>query len=123
MLAGLPRSGREGEPLQQQSAAACRAAAQRAVRERAARHALPWPDPWCPTPWPRPRLSFPRAQLQRLVAGAPCGPAAVQLLDELMAVAMERCTEPLLVESAVLDRVLASAKQAGGAGGQPLSLL
>lgn len=63
-------------------------------------------------------------QLQRLVAGAPTGPAAVQLLDELMAVAMERCTEPLLVDSSVLDRVLAAAKQAGGGGGQPsMSLL
>lgn len=41
-----------------------------------------------------------------------------------MAVAMERCTEPLLVDSSVLDRVLAAAKQAGGGGGQPsMSLL
>lgn len=61
------------------------------------------------------------------MAGAPAGPAAVQLLDELMAVAMERCTEPLLVDSSVLDRVLAAAaaaKQAGGGGGAPsMSLL
>ena len=58
------------------------------------------------------------------MAGAPAGPAAVQLLDELMAVAMERCTEPLLVDSSVLDRVLAAAKQAGSGGGQPsMSLL
>ena len=78
-------------------------------------HLLTPPPPAPPTLHP---------QLQRLVAGAPTGPAAVQLLDELMAVAMERCTEPLLVDSSVLDRVLAAAKQAGGGGGQPsMSLL
>ena len=32
----------------------------------------------------------------------------VQLVDELMAVAMERCLEPLLLESSVLDRILAA---------------
>ena len=77
--------------------------------------------PLTPPPPAPPNL---HPQLQRLVAGAPTGPAAVQLLDELMAVAMERCTEPLLVDSSVLDRVLAAAKQAGGGGGQPsMSLL
>ena len=40
----------------------------------------------------------------------------VQLLDELLAVAMERCLEPLLLESSVLDRILAAAaaQQQGG---------
>lgn len=66
-----------------------------------------------------------RPQLQRLVAGSADGPAVVQLLDELMAVAMERCLEPLLLESSVLDRILASAKLAAGSqqAQQPLSLL
>ena len=66
-------------------------------------------------------------QLQRLVAGASDGPAAVQLLDELMAVAMERCLEPLLLELAVLDRILAqsaaAARQQGGGGGAPQASL
>jgi len=43
-----------------------------------------------------------------MVAGSTDGPAVVQLLDEMMAVAMERCLEPLLLESSVLDRILAS---------------
>ena len=60
------------------------------------------------------------------MAGAPEGHAAVQLLDELMAVAMERCLEPLMLDSAVLDRLLAAARPRGGGGGPggaPLSLL
>lgn len=67
------------------------------------------------------------AQLQRLVAGSSDGPAVVQLLDELMAVAMERCSDPLLLDSSVLDRTLAaSARAAAGgsaAGAQQVSLL
>lgn len=59
-----------------------------------------------------------------MVSGSADGPAVVQLLDELMAVAMERCLEPLLLESSVLDRILASAKAAGSQQvQQPLSLL
>lgn len=63
-------------------------------------------------------------QLQRLVAGSSDGPAVVQLLDELMAVAMERCSDPMLLDGGVLDRVLAaSARASGGGGGQQVSLL
>ncbi|KAL4420694.1 hypothetical protein ABPG75_010350 [Micractinium tetrahymenae] len=64
-----------------------------------------------------------RPELQRLVAGSADGPAAVQLLDELMAVAMERCLEPLLLESSVLDRILAKVAAGGQQAQQPLSLL
>lgn len=50
------------------------------------------------------------------MAGSIEGPTVVQLLDELMAVAMERCCDPLLLDSSVLDRTLASASaRAGGA--------
>jgi hypothetical protein len=45
------------------------------------------------------------------VAGSADGPAVLQLLDELLAVAMERCREPLLLEGQVLDRILAASKQ------------
>ena len=66
-------------------------------------------------------------QLQRLVAGSADGPAVVQLLDELVAVAMERCLEPLLLESNVLDRILSQAAAAAAASGSgptaPVSLL
>ena len=69
-----------------------------------------------------------RLQLQRLVAGSADGPAVVQLLDELMAVAMEHCLEPLLLESSVLDRILAQSaaaarQQGGGGGGAPQASL
>lgn len=63
-------------------------------------------------------------QIQRLVAGAPDGPSVLQLLDETMAVAMERCQEPLLLDRSVLDRILAAAaaeRKQGGAA--PVSLL
>jgi hypothetical protein len=48
-------------------------------------------------------------QLQRLVAGSADGPAVMQLLDELMAVAAERCTEAMLLEASVMDRILVGA--------------
>lgn len=47
----------------------------------------------------------------------------VQLLDELMAVAMERCREPLLLESAVMDRLLMASAGASRQQHQSLSLL
>lgn len=81
----------------------------------------PWPY-LCSLPSPCPCSGL---QLQRLVAGSADGPAVIQLLDELMAVAMERCLEPLLLESSVLDRILAAAAAAkgGGAAPPPMSLL
>ncbi len=58
----------------------------------------------------RPRLlSLLPVQLQRLVAGSADGPAVMQLLDELMAVAAERCTEAMLLEASVMDRILVGA--------------
>jgi hypothetical protein len=57
-------------------------------------------------------------QLQGLVAGSADGPAVVQLVDELMAVAMERCLEPLLLESSVLDRILAASARHNAAAQQ-----
>ena len=58
-----------------------------------------------------------------MVTGSADGPAVLQLLDELMAVAMERCREPLLLEGAVLDRILAGSRQQGSAAQQQVSLL
>lgn len=53
------------------------------------------------------------------MAGAGDGPAVVQLLDEALAVALERCGQPLLLDSAAMDRLLAAC--AGGRS-QPQSL-
>lgn len=61
-------------------------------------------------------------QLQRMVSGSANGPAVMQLLDELMAVAMERCREPLLLEGSVLDRILTGSRQ-GRQQQQQVSLL
>ncbi|KAL6774175.1 hypothetical protein ACKKBG_A24035 [Auxenochlorella protothecoides x Auxenochlorella symbiontica] len=60
-------------------------------------------------------VHFLRAPLQGFVAGSYEEPAVLQALDEVLAAAMERCPEPILLETAVLDRVLAS----GVAGARP----
>lgn len=72
----------------------------------------------------RPRLlSLLPVQLQRLVAGSADGPAVMQLLDELMAVAAERCTEAMLLEASVMDRILVGAGSMRQQQQQQVSLL
>ena len=55
------------------------------------------------------------------------GREALALLDELLGAAMERCSQPLLLEPAVLDRIVAGAlaaqKQQQAPGSGAVSLL
>eukprot|EP00887_Chlorella_sp_A99_P007202 scaffold2.g7202.t1 len=50
-----------------------------------------------------------RPAVQRYAAGSLEGAETAQLLDELMAAGAERCTQPLLLDPTVLDRILAAA--------------
>ncbi|GAB4820337.1 hypothetical protein N2152v2_007383 [Parachlorella kessleri] len=84
-------------------------------------------------------IHYLRPRLQQFVsrgpgAGEAQGREALALLDELLGAAMERCSQPLLLEPAVLDRIVAGALAAqkqqqqqapgtGAAGGASLSLL
>ena len=53
--------------------------------------------------------------------------AAAALLDELLAAAMERCMQPLMLDTVVLDKILAAAAAlkaaAPGNSGRPVGLL
>ena len=51
---------------------------------------------------------FLRPQLQRMVETGAGGGAAVAVLDEVLVVAAERCGEPVMLEPAVLDRMVAA---------------
>jgi hypothetical protein len=54
-----------------------------------------------------------RPQVQRAVAGAGGGPAALQALDEVLVAAAERCREgAVMLEPSVLDRLIAGAARA-----------
>ncbi|KAI3430892.1 hypothetical protein D9Q98_009301 [Chlorella vulgaris] len=68
-------------------------------------------------------VHYMRPELQRLVAGSADGPAVMQLLDELMAVAAERCTEAMLLEASVMDRILVGAGSMRQQQQQQVSLL
>lgn len=52
-------------------------------------------------------VHFLRGGLQLLVQGGSEEPAAMQALDDVLAAAMERCSEPVMLEPVVLDRILA----------------
>ena len=56
-----------------------------------------------------------RSRLQQAGVGGAHGPSAMQLLDEVMASAMERCGEPLMLDTVILDRLLASSRKIGQA--------
>ena len=61
-----------------------------------------------------------RPRVQALAGpGTEGAAAAAALLDELLAAAMERCMQPLMLDTTVLDKILAAAaslKAAGAAG-------
>ena len=83
-------------------------------------------SPCSPSPAYLPACLPLHPQIQRLLSGSAEGPAVVQLLDELLACATERCLEPLLLEPSVLDRILGqwSVRQSAATAQQPqLSLL
>lgn len=52
-----------------------------------------------------------RPHVSAAVEGAADEAAVVQMLEEVMAAAMERCTEPLLLETVVMDRILAARRE------------
>ncbi|KDD77095.1 hypothetical protein H632_c20p0, partial [Helicosporidium sp. ATCC 50920] len=53
-------------------------------------------------------VHFLRPHVLAAVEGAAEEGVALQLLEEVMAAAMERCTEPLLLETSVLDKILSN---------------